>query len=261
MTYSRSPRTATAVGFASPSEVDRMVRAPSWSTATTRFSWLIAATTVPPWNAKSSTGPRPVTATRPGPPVSGNRTSVPRSRLDTQTAPSWTLIPLAPKPLTGASSSPVAKAVTRPRETRQTVGAERVGDEQVAGRRVARDAVLEPGRRQRGHLDRCAAWPDPVEAGRRGAGRDGDVQVATGCADDAAEEQPLVDDRDVAVVRHRDAGDDPHLAIGRDPADLAGVGEGEVRGAVGLQGDVLRLLPGGGVERDDPRRRLRGHAE
>ncbi|GAB3161203.1 hypothetical protein GCM10027258_77720 [Amycolatopsis stemonae] len=121
MTKIVSSRTATAVGFARPSEVDRMVRMPSRPTVTTRFSWLIAATTVPPWKAKSSTGPRPVATTRPGPPASGNRTSVPRSRLDTQTAPSWTLIPLAPKPVTGASKSPVAKAETRPRETRQTV--------------------------------------------------------------------------------------------------------------------------------------------
>ncbi|VVJ15985.1 Uncharacterised protein [Amycolatopsis camponoti] len=137
-------------------------------------------------------------------------------------------------------------------------GAERVGDEEVAGGRVARDAVLEPGRRQRGDLDRRGAGTDPVEAGRRGAGRDRDVQVAAGRPDDAAEEQFLVDDGDVAVIRHRDAGEDADASAGRDPADFAGVGEGQVRGAVGLQGDVLRLLPGGEVEGNDPRRRERG---
>ncbi|GLY34556.1 hypothetical protein Amsp01_005800 [Amycolatopsis sp. NBRC 101858] len=67
-----------------------------------------------------------------------------------------------------------------------------------------------------------------------------------------------MDDRDVTVVRYRDPGDDPDLPAGRDAADFAGVGESEVGGAVGLQGDVLRLLPGGEVEGDDPRRRVRG---
>ncbi|GAB3161205.1 hypothetical protein GCM10027258_77730 [Amycolatopsis stemonae] len=67
-----------------------------------------------------------------------------------------------------------------------------------------------------------------------------------------------MDHRDVAVRRDRDAGDAPHPAVGRDPADLAAVGEGEVGGAVRLEGEVFRLLPGRGVEGDDPRRRLRG---